>query len=75
LLEGSGGTGGVPEQTCSPSSFKGTGLLQLEHFTVGRSWEILGGPLGDDGEGVSSISYGRYGELWLIKGIKSGGVG
>jgi hypothetical protein len=38
---GSAGTGGCFVQTCSPSSARATGWLQLEHFTVGRTWLIL----------------------------------
>jgi len=34
---GSRGTGGATEQICSPSSFNGTGWLQFEHLTVGRT--------------------------------------
>lgn len=26
---------------CSPSSWIGTSLLQSEHLTVGKSWDIL----------------------------------
>jgi hypothetical protein len=26
---------------CSPSSWIGTGLLQSEHLTLGKSWDIL----------------------------------
>jgi len=37
LVEGEGGGG----QRCSPSSWIGTGLLQSEHLTVGRSWDAL----------------------------------
>lgn len=37
LVEGEGGGA----QTCPPSSWMGTGLLQSEHLTVGRSWDIL----------------------------------
>ena len=37
LVEGEGGGA----QMCSPSSWIGTGLLQSEHLTVGRSWDTL----------------------------------
>jgi len=37
LVDGEGGGA----QTCSPSSWIGTGLLQSEHLTVGRSWDTL----------------------------------
>ena len=32
---------GSGEQTCSPSSWIGTGLRQSEHLTVGKTWDIL----------------------------------
>ena len=36
------GRGGGASHLCSPSSVSGTGWLQSEHLTVGRSWEIRG---------------------------------
>jgi len=44
LVEGEGSGA----QMCSPSSWIGTGLLQSEHLTVGKSWDILP-PVGLDG--------------------------
>lgn len=34
---GKAGTGGCFAQVCSPKASRGTGWLQLEHFTVGKS--------------------------------------
>lgn len=31
---------GAGAQVCSVSSDRGTGWLQFEHFTLGRSWEM-----------------------------------
>jgi len=52
-VEGEGGGA----QTCSPSSWIGTGLLQSEHLTVGRSWDILP-PAGLGGGRREAISNG-----------------
>ena len=53
LVEGEGsGT-----QTCPPSSWMGTSLLQSEHLTVGRSWDILP-PEGLDGGRRETIDDG-----------------
>ena len=35
------GIGGGATHVCSPSWVRGTGCRQVEHFTVGRSWESL----------------------------------
>lgn len=37
---GRAGTGGAASHVCSPRSVSATGWLQLEHLTVGRSWEM-----------------------------------
>lgn len=49
------GTGGGLAQMCSPSSERGTGWLQFEHLTVGRSWEMRAGALAGAGERRGAI--------------------
>lgn len=39
-LDAFGIGGGIGGQVCSPRPVRGTGWEQVEHFTVGRSWEM-----------------------------------
>lgn len=49
------GTGGGSAQVWSPNSERGTGWLQLEHLTVGRTCEIRVGWFADDGTSREAI--------------------
>jgi hypothetical protein len=49
------GTGGGFEQTWSPSSESGTGKLQLEHLTEGKSWDMRAGEFVGAGERREAI--------------------
>jgi len=48
-----GGAADLPSQTCSPSSVRGTGALQFEHLTEGRSCDMRSAGFA----GASSIWY------------------
>lgn len=54
----------------SPSSARGTGLLQDEHFTVGRSCDILGTCWEDADDGLNNgaiIVAGSEKECWVVR--------
>ena len=68
LVEGEGSGA----QMCSPSSWIGTGLLQSEHLTVGRSWDILP-PVGLDGGRREAIDDDCRARTDLLGNVRVGG--